>query len=114
MELILKLAICTVYMIIGPSLILMNKFIMHDLNFPYPIFLSGLGVLISGLFAQLLVRVGFVHLQRKETVEGVYWYRRVLPVGMAHAVTLAFGNFAYLLLNIARLWDAHKARPLGQ
>ena len=63
-------------------------------------FLSGLGVLVSGLVAQILVRSGYVSLQRKEAVEGVLWYKRVLPVGLAHAGTLAFGNTVYLLLNV--------------
>ena len=48
-------------------------------------FLSGLGVAVSGLVAQIIVRSGYVVLQRKETVEGMLWYRRVLPVGLAHA-----------------------------
>ena len=48
-------------------------------------FLSGLGVAVSGLVAQIIVRSGYVVLQRKETVEGSLWYRRVLPVGLAHA-----------------------------
>lgn len=82
--------ILLVYMFIGPSLILINKFILHDLNFPYPMFLSGLGVAVSGLVAQVIVRSGFVVLQRKETVEGSLWYRRVLPVGLAHAGEMRF------------------------
>ena len=57
-------------MCIGPSLILLNKFILHNLNFPYPMFLSGLGVLVSGLVARCIVDFGFVTLQRKEAVEG--------------------------------------------
>lgn len=63
-------------------------------------FLSGLGVLFSGIVAQIVVRLGFVNLQRKEAVEGALWYKRVLPVGLAHAGTLAFGNTVYLLLNV--------------
>lgn len=31
---------------------------------------------------------------------GWLWYRRVLPVGFAHASTLALGNAVYLLLNV--------------
>ena len=87
-------------MVIGPALILLNKFILQNLEFPYPMFLSGLGVLVSGIVAQLIVRLGFVTLQRKEAVEGALWYKRVLPVGLAHASTLAFGNTVYLLLNV--------------
>ena len=79
------IAILLIYMFIGPALILLNKFILQNLNFPYPMFLSGLGVAVSGLVAQIIVRSGYVVLQRKETVEGMLWYRRVLPVGLAHA-----------------------------
>ena len=94
------LILVSAYMFIGPGLILLNKYILSSLDFPYPMFLSGLGVLVSGLAAQLVVRLGFVSLQRKEQVEGVLWYKRVLPVGLAHAGTLAFGNIVYLFLNV--------------
>ena len=63
-------------------------------------FLSGLGVVASGLFAHILVRCGYATVQRKEAVEGILWYKRVLPVGLCHAGTLAFGNIAYLYLNV--------------
>jgi len=94
--------LCLAYMVIGPALILLNKYILQDLSFPYPMFLSGLGVLVSGIVAQLLVRFGFVQLHptRREAVEGALWYRRVLPVGLAHAGTLAFGNTVYLFLGV--------------
>lgn len=91
---------CSIYMFVGPCLILLNKYILSSLDFPYPMFLSGLGVACSGVFAHILVRLGFVSLQRKDAVEGNLWYRRVLPVGLAHASTLAFGNAVYLLLNV--------------
>ena len=87
-------------MMIGPALILLNKYILSSLDFPFPMFLSGLGVACSGVFAHVLVRFGFVQLQRKDAVEGNLWYKRVLPVGLAHASTLAFGNAIYLLLNV--------------
>jgi hypothetical protein len=97
---IVTLLIIAVYMFIGPALILLNKFILHNLDFPFPMFLSGLGVLVSGVVARLIVGLGFVPLQRKDAVEGMLWYKRVLPVGLAHAGTLAFGNSVYLLLSV--------------
>jgi hypothetical protein len=92
--------ICVVYMIIGPALILLNKYILSDLDFPYPMFLSGLGVGVSALVARILVSLGYVQLTKKDAVDGILWYKRVLPVGLAHAGTLAFGNTVYLLLNV--------------
>lgn len=75
-------------MLVGPSLILLNKYILKNLAFPYPLFLSGLGVLFSAVFAQIIVKLGITTLSKKEQVEGILWYRRVLPVGFAHAMTL--------------------------
>lgn len=94
------LAICIVYLLVGPALILLNKYILSELNFPFPIFLSGLGVITSGLVAHVLVRLNLVTLQRHEQVSGILWYKRVLPVGLGHAGTLAFGNLVYLYLGV--------------
>src|SRR5437016_4764280 len=94
------IVICIAFMFIGPALILVNQYILKGLNFPYPMFLSGLGVLASALTAQILVRLGYVQLQRKEAIEGTLWYKRVLPVGFTHACTLAFGNTVYLYMNV--------------
>ena len=66
-----SLLVCTLFMFVGPALILLNQYILKSLNFPYPMFLSGLGVAASGFVAQILVKTGFVVLQRKEAVEGV-------------------------------------------
>lgn len=101
-----KIIICLVYMIIGPTLIMLNKYILYDLKFPYPIFLSGLGVLCSGLFAQLIVRfnknVLTSHLNNKtnDMLTGWSWYQRIMPIGLTYALTLALGNYVYLFLNV--------------
>lgn len=95
-----SLIVCILFMLFGPALILLNQYILKSLNFPYPMFLSGLGVAASGFVAQILVKTGVVVLQRKDAVEGILWYKRVLPVGLAYACTLAFGNSAYLFLNV--------------
>ena len=64
--------ICIVYLCIGPGLILLNQHILKALNFPFPMFLSGLGVLASGILAQIVVNLGFVKLERQESVQGTY------------------------------------------
>ncbi len=92
--------LCVVFMFVGPALILLNKFILQNLHFPYPMFLSALGVMVSALVAHVLVLLGVVKLQRKEQVEGILWFKRVLPVGLAHAGTLCLGNSVYLFLDV--------------
>ncbi len=64
------LGLCSIYMLIGPTLILLNKYILQQLNFPYPLFVSGLGLLMSAFMAQVLVRFGFVEIQKKEHIDG--------------------------------------------
>ena len=39
--------LCSAYMCVGPALILLNKYILSELNFHYPMFLSGLGVSVT-------------------------------------------------------------------
>jgi len=92
--------VCSSYLIVGLALILLNQYILKDLYFPYPMFLSGLGVLASAIVARLMVRFGHAKISRPEEVAGILWYQRVLPVGMASAATLAFGNMVYLLLDV--------------
>lgn len=91
---------CAAYVVIGPSLILLNKHILDKMNFPYPIFLSGLGVVCSAIAARIMVALGYVSVEKKDAVSGKLWYRRVLPVGLAHALSLSTGNAVYLLLNV--------------
>jgi hypothetical protein len=92
--------ICATYLVIGLGLIFLNQHILKMLNFPFPMFLSGLGVITSALFSHVIVWLGYVKLSKREAVEGILWYQRVLPVGFAHAATLAFGNMVYLLLDV--------------
>ena len=94
------LVICALYVVVGLGLIILNQYILKDLHFPYPMFLSGLGVLSSALFARVLIRLGYASNSRREAVEGILWYQRVLPVGLASAGTFAFGNMVYLYLDV--------------
>lgn len=94
------IGLCSLYMLVGPVLILLNKFILSNLHFPYPLFLSALGVSFSAIVARVMVMLGLVKLQRKEAVSGVHYLKRVMPVGFFHAATLSFGNLVYLYLNV--------------
>ena len=93
-------SLCSTYMVIGPSIIILNRYILHDIVFPFPIFLSALGVLFSGVTAQVLVRLGYVKIQKKEALQGINFIKHILPVCLIYAVSLALGNTAYLFLSI--------------
>jgi hypothetical protein len=92
-------AVCTVYMIVGPMLILVNKYILKDLGFRYPMFLSGLGMLTTALVANVTVHCGQATL--KQAVTGDFWLKKILPVGAFTAMCFTFGNAAYMYLTVA-------------
>lgn len=64
-------------------------------------FLSGMGILVSAIFAKFLVLTGWVAIEKSESVQGVLYYKRVLPVGIAYAGTLALGNTNTHTLKLA-------------
>lgn len=94
------LLLCFFYIMIGTTIILTNKYILYDLNFQYPIFLSFLGVTFSAIGAHGLVRFGYVKLQKKDEITNAFWYKKILPICFNFASSLALGNLAYLYLNV--------------
>mmetsp|Transcript_144689 Transcript_144689/g.351394 ORF Transcript_144689/g.351394 Transcript_144689/m.351394 type:complete len:429 (-) Transcript_144689:3-1289(-) len=91
-----------VFMAVGPMLIMLNKYIMTDLHFTYPMTLSGWGLLASGVFARGAVGCGLLQVdsQKMDQVAGCNWFKRALPIAVAKAGTLACGNAAYLFLGV--------------
>ena len=79
------ISICCLFMTVGPMLILLNKYIMHDVGFPYPIFLSGLGVVASGLCAQALVDLGYIAIENEDASKNTHFYSRILPIALSSA-----------------------------
>lgn len=100
LHLLKAFCLCCIFMAAGPALILLNKHIMQELRFPYPMFLSGLGVLSAGSFAALLVNVKVVILEKQDEVRGVLYLKRIVPIAVAYSLTLALGNVVYLYLEV--------------
>lgn len=92
---------CSMYMIIGPALILVNKYILRDLEFKYPMFLSGLGMLVTGAVAHVAVASGQTVLDSSKCITRSFWISNILPVGAGTALAFTFGNGAYMYLTVA-------------
>lgn len=99
--------VCISYLVVGLFLIMLNQHILKALHFPYPMFLSGLGILMSGVVSYLIILTGYVTIQKKEQVSGRLWYTRVLPIGLASATTLSFGNMVCLSTHMLCLYSLH-------
>jgi len=92
---------CAGYLLVGPTLILVNRHILKVVGFNYPMALSGLGLVGASLSATFLVHVvGAVQLERTELVTRRFVALNLAPIGLAMAATLACGNAVYLYLPV--------------
>jgi drug/metabolite transporter (DMT)-like permease len=98
-----KVIAVALFCAVGPSLIFLNKHLISTLNFKYPMFISGLGVVASAVFSRLIIMSGAVKLQHGNTVTWDFYARKILPVGFCMSATLYFGNVAYIYLSVAFL-----------
>jgi hypothetical protein len=79
---------------------------MHEMmlcrrwHFPYPIFVSNLGVASCVLFSRVVVALGLLSPPSDPSIQGRNYYTRVMPIGLAHAGTLMLGNWVYLYLDM--------------
>lgn len=74
------LASCSLFMLAGPILVLVNRQILKETEFKYPMCVSGLGVLCTSIFAHLLVDVLKVA-EIKKNHDSSFFLKSCLPVG---------------------------------
>jgi len=91
---------CVLYLAIGPSLILINRTILKERKFNYPMALSGLGLIFSSLVSSLLVGCSCVRLEHRKMITPSFFLRNLVPIGASMAATLAAGNAVYLYLPV--------------
>jgi len=88
----------------GPALIIVNRTIMKDIGFQYPILLSALGQGLTGLFSRILIDVlGVVTIDAQTRELASDWkfvFSAFAPVGACQALALACGNAVYMYLNM--------------
>uniref|UniRef100_A0A7S3NGJ4 Sugar phosphate transporter domain-containing protein n=1 Tax=Aureoumbra lagunensis TaxID=44058 RepID=A0A7S3NGJ4_9STRA len=89
------------YLTAGPSTIFLNSYLLKQVHFPYPAALSLLGVLSSSLVSSSLIFAGLVSGNQMKQLTIRSYIIRVMPIGLALAGTLAFGNEVYLQLSVA-------------
>lgn len=87
------------YLLAGPSLIILNKRILTQLEFPYPMALGSLGLGFSFACTFAGMQLGYVKPTVKISWE--FFFKRVMVIGFAQACTFKFGMQAYLHLSVA-------------
>jgi len=92
-------AAISVFFVAGPAVILLNKYIMRDLNFQFPILVANLGNVTLFFTARILVWSGWWPLERPELPEGSY-FKLIVPLSLFTISSLVLGNWVYLYLSV--------------
>jgi len=87
------------YFISGPALILLNKHMMMNMDFQFPIAISNFGNLGMSLMAHGAVRLNFSQL-RSPTIRSTVFFELLLPLSVCSSLSLVLGNYAYLYISV--------------
>ncbi|KAI8463840.1 MAG: triose-phosphate transporter family-domain-containing protein [Monoraphidium minutum] len=102
---ILAAAVAAAWMFFSNLLILLNKHILKDLKFPYPMTVSSMGMAASGVLSFLachVFKIADASTQaRAGRVSFRFYVTNMLPVGFFMAATLWSGNAVYLHLTVS-------------
>jgi len=96
-ELLITLFYSLLYLIASPTAILVNKLLMKDLGFGYPIVVSGLGQLTTMICATAIVKVRGDSTEAGKRVG----LKSLMLLGGASALALVLGQYPYLYLTVA-------------
>jgi len=94
---------CTLFMIAGPFLIMINKTIITELNFSYPVIVTSLGISSSSLIVHALHRLGYISIRSdiKKLVTWRFLLSRIFVISFLQSLTMYFGNKTYLFLSVS-------------
>ncbi|KAJ3025443.1 UNVERIFIED_CONTAM: hypothetical protein HDU68_007127 [Siphonaria sp. JEL0065] len=83
------------------SVILFNKYILHTLEFPFPIFLTTCHLVFATIATRILERTTNLlkNLKNVEITQEVF-RKAILPIGFFFSMSLVFSNNAYLYLSV--------------
>mmetsp|Transcript_51769 Transcript_51769/g.110745 ORF Transcript_51769/g.110745 Transcript_51769/m.110745 type:complete len:323 (-) Transcript_51769:106-1074(-) len=96
--------LCVFYMVVGPSLMLLNKELLGErIGFPYPLLLSSLGLLLASALAHLAAAVGLLRPAQRSRMSSEFMLKNIVPIGVCHAITLAASNAQYLHMGMANI-----------
>ncbi|KAI9346487.1 triose-phosphate transporter family-domain-containing protein [Obelidium mucronatum] len=90
-----------IWILSSGSVILFNKYILHTLDFPFPIFLTTCHLIFATLSTRILERSSNLldGLKVVKITQDVY-VKAILPIGFLFSLSLVFCNVAYLYLSV--------------
>eukprot|EP00798_Chlamydomonas_sp_ICE-L_P021077 gene21077-27958_t len=97
---IFVLVVCIAWMAVSSGAIMINRSLMVDLGFRYPVTVAWLGLLTSTALASIWVELMIPKSHRQQVTRHDY-FTRIVPVGFFMALTFQCGNTGYLYLTVA-------------
>lgn len=93
--------IIAIWIAFSSGVIVYNKYLLVNLHFPYPVFLTTFHMAFAAVGTRLLARYtnlldGLANVDM--TMER--WYRNILPIGVLFSASLILSNMAYLHLSV--------------
>lgn len=105
--------VVTLFMTLGPALILVNKTILTDMHFPYPILVSAVGQAAAWLMTLVVYRITCsMELTMAHKVTWRFYLVNMGTIGAGTACALALGQAVYFYLTGARAPRAVPAEAL--
>lgn len=92
----------TLFLVSGPAVIIINKRIMKEHHFHFPIVLASLGNVLMMVLTRTMVALGWVELQTK-TMEWGRYARVVLLLNCANFATQVLGMWAYMFISVPEI-----------
>jgi len=96
------LACVALYCITGPAVILLNRYIMTDYGFRFPVLLASLG----NVFLMAVTRAAVVFGWKKIETEHLDWSRYlriVVPINVFNVLSQVAGMYAFLFISIPQI-----------
>ena len=91
----------SLFMLSGPTLILLQKYVLGNLVFEYPIFIVTMSTFSRWFLILGLVHTGTVRLGAHRDLTFMEWTKGMSPVGVLECISLATGSAAYLHLSVS-------------
>lgn len=93
--------IIAIWIAFSSGVIVYNKYLLVNLNYPFPVFLTTFHMSFAAVGTRLLARYTTL-LNGLSSVEMTMdrWYRNILPIGALFSASLILSNMAYLHLSV--------------
>ncbi|TQV92580.1 hypothetical protein V2A60_009053 [Cordyceps javanica] len=94
--------------------ILFNKWVLHTLNFKYPVILTTYHLVFATVVTQIMARYTTMLDSRKAVkMTGRIYLRAVVPIGVFFSASLILSNVAYLYLSVSFIQMLKATTPMA-